>query len=170
MGHRSSTVGVLREVPVTDTALWLFGSAAAVIRGTAAGCARFTGQAINGVARKVDRIERRMRVLELRMKKEENRLRRQFEAIERKAPVGGRALQALRRGEYRTVRIPLGVFLVIGGMMAFLPIFGVWMLPLGLLLLSVDIPRLRGCVSAAIIRSRRRLDIWGRRLRRWRSG
>ncbi|HET7409052.1 MAG TPA: tryptophan synthase subunit beta [Paracoccaceae bacterium] len=104
------------------------------------------------------------------MKKQEDRLRRQFEAIERKTPVGGRTLQALRRGEYRMVRIPLGALLVLGGLAGFLPVLGLWMLPLGLLLLAVDIPRLRGCVSGAIIRVRRRLDIWGRRWRRWRSG
>ena len=111
-----------------------------------------------------------MRVLELRMKKQEDRLRRQFEAIERKTPVGRRTLRALRRQEYRMVRIPLGVLLVLGGLAGFLPVLGLWMLPLGLLFLAVDIPRLRGCVSAGMIRFRRRLDIWGRRWRRWRSG
>ena len=104
------------------------------------------------------------------MKKHEDRLRRQFEAIERKAPVGGRTLQALRRGEYRLVRIPLAFLLVLGGLAGFLPVLGLWMLPLGLLLLAVDVPRIRGCVSAVIILFRRRLDIWRRRWRRWRSG
>lgn len=111
-----------------------------------------------------------MRVSETLMDKREQRLRRQFEAIARKAPVGGPTLRALRERRYRLVRIPLGVLLVLGGLAGFLPVLGLWMLPLGLLLLAVDIPRLRGCVSSAIIRFRRRLDIWSRRWRHWRSG
>lgn len=103
------------------------------------------------------------------MEKHENRLRRQFEAIERKVPIGSGALRALRRREYRLVRIPLGLFLVVGGLLSFLPVLGLWMLPLGLLFLAVDIPGLRGCVSAFSIRFRRRLDIWSRRVRYWLS-
>jgi len=54
------------------------------------------------------------------------------------------------------IRIVLGVFLVIGGMFGFLPILGFWMIPLGLILLSVDLPPVR--------RWRRRIEVWwGRR-------
>lgn len=104
------------------------------------------------------------------MKKQEDRLRRQFEAIERMAPFGARTLRTLRRREYRMVRIPLGLFLVLGGLLSFLPVLGLWMLPLGLLFLAVDIPGLRGCVSAFSIRTRRRVEIWRRRWRNWRAG
>lgn len=56
----------------------------------------------------------------------------------------------------RTVRVLLGVALVIGGLVGFLPVVGFWMLPLGLAVLSIDIPWVR--------RQRRRLVIWwGRR-------
>ena len=41
------------------------------------------------------------------------------------------------------VRIPLAVVLMAGGFVGFLPIFGFWMLPLGLALLAVDVPFLR---------------------------
>ena len=41
------------------------------------------------------------------------------------------------------VRIPLAVVLTAGGFVGFLPIFGFWMLPLGLALLAVDVPFLR---------------------------
>lgn len=37
----------------------------------------------------------------------------------------------------------LGVALVIGGILGFLPILGFWMIPLGLVVLSVDLPYLR---------------------------
>lgn len=64
------------------------------------------------------------------------------------------------------VRMALGILLIIGGFIGFLPILGFWMVPLGLLILSVD--------SAAVRRLRRRLDVWwGRRwapaFREWRG-
>ena len=37
----------------------------------------------------------------------------------------------------------LGVALVIGGILGFLPILGFWMIPLGLVVLSIDLPYLR---------------------------
>jgi len=41
------------------------------------------------------------------------------------------------------MRIILGTLLVIGGLLWFLPLLGLWMLPLGLLVLSVDIALVR---------------------------
>ncbi|MEM7193531.1 MAG: hypothetical protein AAF402_01185 [Pseudomonadota bacterium] len=38
------------------------------------------------------------------------------------------------------VRQILGVLLLLGGLLWFLPILGLWMLPLGLLVLSIDFP------------------------------
>ncbi len=52
----------------------------------------------------------------------------------------------------RLLRILIGTLLVIGGLLSFLPIFGVWMIPLGMLVLSIDIPRVR--------RWRRRFAVW----------
>ena len=52
----------------------------------------------------------------------------------------------------RWLRLGIGVFLMLGG------ILGFWMLPLGLLVLSYDLPMVR--------RWRRRLEV--RWLRRWR--
>lgn len=54
-------------------------------------------------------------------------------------------------------RVALGMALVFGGIFAFLPILGLWMLPLGLLVLSVDF--------GAVRRWRRRLGV---RYARWR--
>lgn len=73
------------------------------------------------------------------------------------------ARPAVRFGQHRiplphsrTARIGLGIALLAGGMLFFLPVLGLWMLPLGLLVLSVDFLRIR--------RIRRRLTIWwGRR-------
>ena len=52
----------------------------------------------------------------------------------------------------RLLRIAIGVLLMIGGLFSFLPILGFWMIPLGLLVLSIDIPRVR--------RWRRRFAVW----------
>ena len=49
----------------------------------------------------------------------------------------------LRRPSSRLVRIPLALLLVVGGVFSFLPILGLWMLPLGLLLIAQDVPFLQ---------------------------
>ena len=40
-------------------------------------------------------------------------------------------------------RIIIGALLIIGGILGFLPILGFWMIPLGLLVLSIDLPMVR---------------------------
>lgn len=56
------------------------------------------------------------------------------------------------------LRIGLGVGLVICGLLGFLPVLGFWMAPLGILVLSHDIPAVR--------RFRRRVQVWWERRRR----
>ena len=41
------------------------------------------------------------------------------------------------------LRVALGIILVFGGFLGFLPVLGFWMLPLGLLILSIDLPPVR---------------------------
>jgi hypothetical protein len=50
----------------------------------------------------------------------------------------------LRRPSSRLVRIPLAILLVVGGVFSFLPVLGLWMLPLGLILIAQDLPFLQG--------------------------
>ena len=58
----------------------------------------------------------------------------------------------------RLARMAIGIALVIGGLAGFLPILGFWMVPVGLIVLSVDIPVVR--------RWRRQASVWiGPRLR-----
>ena len=52
----------------------------------------------------------------------------------------------------RGLRIAIGVGLVIFGIFGFLPVLGFWMIPLGLLVLSYEIAKVR--------RWRRRLVVW----------
>ena len=52
----------------------------------------------------------------------------------------------------RLARMAIGAVLVLGGFLGFLPILGFWMVPLGLIILSVDIPVVR--------RWRRQASVW----------
>ena len=57
---------------------------------------------------------------------------------------------------HRLLRMALGVAFVLGGAVGFLPVLGFWMIPLGVILLSVDFHWAR--------RMRRRFETWyGRR-------
>ena len=74
-------------------------------------------------------------------------------------PENTSANESIRIGSYklplprsRLLRILIGLLLMAGGLFAFLPILGVWMIPLGMLVLSIDIPRVR--------RWRRRFAVW----------
>jgi hypothetical protein len=49
----------------------------------------------------------------------------------------------VRQPSARWLRIPTGVLLTVGGTLWFLPIAGLWMLPIGLALLADDVPPLR---------------------------
>lgn len=42
------------------------------------------------------------------------------------------------------VRSGVGVLSLIGGLLSFLPVLGIWMLPVGAALIALDIPGLRG--------------------------
>lgn len=58
----------------------------------------------------------------------------------------------------RILRVIVGILLLLGGILGFLPILGFWMIPLGLMVLSYDLPIVR--------RWRRRLEVWRGRRRR----
>lgn len=49
----------------------------------------------------------------------------------------------IRLPHQRWLRVLLGVALILGGFMWFLPVVGIWMLPLGIVVLSVDFPLVR---------------------------
>src|SRR4051812_33416621 len=68
-----------------------------------------------------------------------------------------RVIRKLRRPGARWIRIPLGLLCIVGGVFSFLPVLGLWMLPLGLLLIAIDVPLLRGPVARFTLWS---LDRW----------
>ncbi|MFN3576588.1 MAG: hypothetical protein ACK4TJ_06385 [Tabrizicola sp.] len=74
-------------------------------------------------------------------------------------------MSRLRRDSWFPIRFPLALLLIAGGLLSFLPVLGIWMLPLGLLLLAVDLPVLRGPISALVIRARRKARRLGQRWR-----
>lgn len=104
------------------------------------------------------------------MTRRERRFQRQFALLERLFPSAKSPLEALRSNRWRLVRLPLALVLIVGGLVSFLPVLGIWMLPLGLLLLAVDLPVLRGPISAFLICGRRKVQRWQRRWRHWRMG
>jgi hypothetical protein len=94
------------------------------------------------------------------MTRADRRFARQIDRLQRTLPRLG---ALLRPGS--VARVPAAVLLILGGMLGFLPVLGFWMLPLGLLLLAVDLPALRPVAASGAVRVRH----WGRSLRRrWR--
>ena len=71
-------------------------------------------------------------------------LDRHFAWFEARLPRGpARFVAWLRQPSSRLVRIPLAILLILGGIFSFLPVLGIWMLPLGLLLFAQDVPFLQ---------------------------
>lgn len=94
------------------------------------------------------------------------RLERQFDRIGRQVPATAGFLRWVRKPHMHLIRIPLAILLIAGGVFSFLPILGLWMLPLGFLVLAVDIPPLRGPVGNMLVRLQRWIANTRRRLRR----
>jgi hypothetical protein len=52
-------------------------------------------------------------------------------------------LRWLRMPSSFAVRLIIAILLILGGIFSFLPVLGLWMLPLGLLLIALDVPFLQ---------------------------
>ena len=100
--------------------------------------------------------------------RDDARLDRRFERFQKELPEPASGLvRWLRAPSSRWVRIPLGVLLIIGGLLSILPILGVWMVPLGALLLAQDVPFLRRPVGRALVWLERQ---WLRWKKWWQRG
>ena len=84
----------------------------------------------------------------------QRRFSRQLSRLQRVNPRFGAAVQAVTAPGRQFLRIPLAILLMLGGFVGFLPIVGFWMLPLGLILLAIDVPGLRPAVAALTLRIR----------------
>jgi hypothetical protein len=100
--------------------------------------------------------------------KTERMLHRRLDKAERLLPdTLGRWVAHLRKPSASWMRVPLGVLLVLGGLVGFLPVLGFWMVPLGLLLLALDVALLRRPTARTIVTGE---HLWGRLRRAWRAG
>ena len=71
--------------------------------------------------------------------------------------------RTVRLPKSRLLRVAMGFAFIAMGLVGFLPVVGFWMIPVGLVILSVDSPLAR--------RLRRRAEVWAlRRYNRWRRG
>jgi hypothetical protein len=96
--------------------------------------------------------------------RDNERLDRQFDRLEEELPDSASGfLRLLRRPSSRWIRIPVGILLIAGGLFSFLPILGLWMVPLGALLLAQDVPFLRRPVGRVLVWLERQWIKWKRR-------
>lgn len=96
--------------------------------------------------------------------KNRQRLTRQLNAVSRKVPVLGSFLRGLLKRDRWMIRLPFALFFILGGLLAVLPVFALWMLPVGLCLLAIDLPPLRPVIVRAVIVGRRWAQV---KLRHW---
>ena len=98
-------------------------------------------------------------------------LRQAFRRLEQELPERlGRASRWLRHPHSRWVRL-LGLLLILGGVFSILPGLGTWMLPLGLLLIALDVPFLRKPIGHSTIWGADKLSVARTGLRRlWSRG
>ncbi len=85
------------------------------------------------------------------MDRHDRRFRRQLDRSVHRFPRIRRLVDRLTAPHLILLRLPVAILFILGGVFWFLPIVGLWMLPIGLLLLAVDLPILRPRVSAAMI-------------------
>jgi hypothetical protein len=65
---------------------------------------------------------------------------RRLKLLIRRLPVGVQSkVNWLRKPSARWIRIPTGIALILGSFLFILPVFGLWMLPAGLILLAEDV-------------------------------
>jgi hypothetical protein len=77
-------------------------------------------------------------------------LNRYFQMIDRRVPIGvSQFIRWLRLPSSFAVRLVIAILLILGGIFSILPVLGIWMLPLGLLLIAQDIPLLQEPLVAA---------------------
>jgi hypothetical protein len=71
-----------------------------------------------------------------------------------------RWLRWMRKPNAKWVRIATGILFIIGSCLSILPIFGIWMLPLGMILLAQDIPLFQRLCSRLLDWVERRHPTW----------
>jgi hypothetical protein len=71
--------------------------------------------------------------------------------INRRLPIRvSQSIQWLRKPSSFAVRLVVALLLILGGIFSFLPVLGLWMLPLGLLFIAQDVPLLQKPLVGAL--------------------
>jgi hypothetical protein len=97
-------------------------------------------------------------------RRSDDKLGEAFDELERAAPGSlARAIRWMRKPRARIVRLPLGIVCIVGSFFWFLPVLGLWFLPLGLMLIAQDVPFLRRPIGRMTLYL---LDRW-KQSRRW---
>lgn len=99
--------------------------------------------------------------------KAEARLHRFIARTVRKIPWAKGFIDWIIEPGRHLVRMPLGVLLLLGSLLSFLPGFGIWMLPAGLVLLSLDVHGLRGPTTNWLIRAERWISLKWRAIKKY---
>ena len=87
-----------------------------------------------------------------------------LKTVERHLPrTPAKAVHWARKDLAKWARIAIGSTLVIAGVCSFVPIWGYWKIPVGLLLLAKDIPFLRGPMIRFVDWGERKWQHWKRR-------
>jgi len=70
----------------------------------------------------------------------------------------GRNFDRLRQPEAVWVRVPAGIALISGGVLGFLPVLGLWMLPVGVALLACDVRPIQPPLARALRFANRKIE------------
>lgn len=70
----------------------------------------------------------------------------------------GRNFDRLRQPEAVWVRVPAGIALIGGGVLSFLPVLGIWMLPVGVALLACDVRPIQPPLARALRFANRKIE------------
>ena len=98
---------------------------------------------------------------------ERQKLGRLVERLKMKMPDSlARAIGWLVSPSAILIRLPLGLLCRAGGIFSVLPLLGIWMLPLGVLLIAVDVPWVRRWVIRTWPRIEARWRLWRARRNR----
>ena len=92
------------------------------------------------------------------------RFDRQINRLARRWPRLGGGLAWLSAPGRWWLRLPVALVFVLGGLLGFLPVVGFWMLPIGVILIAVDLPVLRPAAGRLVVRLRAVFRRWNIRL------
>jgi hypothetical protein len=71
-----------------------------------------------------------------------------------------RTVKLLREPERIVLRAFVSLLLIVGGVLSFLPVLGIWMLPLGLIIISQDLAFLQRPLATSLAWIERRWQSW----------